>query len=535
MKSQSEAILSRKVTAETIVKLESILGKDNVNTSDLEKILYCHDLAPLPKEAGVMFKNMPDVVVRPESDEQIAKVVALAYKDGIAIVPRGNATWGLGGCMPTNGGIVVDMYSKMNKIIEINTESMYIKVQAGCTWKTALDECMKKGFIIGSYPSSFPAATIGAWTSTDGMGTGSYKYGSAKDNILNMTVILSDGTLIETGYDHIGSYMAGYNLNQFFAGSEGTLGIMSTITMRIYPMGEIRPIAYEFENLKDMHDPIQKLIAHASIKPLHISWGDYLHFANQRKAGVHNLQVKNVLLVTLQGDSKFLDLEEQEVDAIISEFGSKKLDSEIANHEWEERCYEFRARKTGVGEIPAEVIVPSKNWGDFVDECYKGFDVMKMEAGGVIGVIVDRSTALFMPYYFKDDESLLGMAAFSFNFYLGDRAGIYGGRTTGFGVFFAWNMDIIHDGNTADFMRDLKTSLDPRDIMNPGHLVCGTTRFGINMSKQLMSFGSALIQSVKKLLPADTTFSANLKRFRYDVMDDEMKSSRTRVLGDGNE
>ena len=77
---------------------------------------------------------------------------------------------------------------------------------------------------------------------------------------------------------------------------------------------------------------------------------------------------------------------------------------------------------------------------------------MKMEAGGVIGVIVDRSTALFMPYYFKDDESLLGMTAFSFNFYLGDRASLYGGRTTGFGVFFAWNMDVIHDGETADFM-----------------------------------------------------------------------------------
>ncbi|HKM09123.1 MAG TPA: FAD-binding oxidoreductase [Candidatus Methanomethylophilaceae archaeon] len=535
MKAHSEAILSRKVTAETIAKLESIVGKDNVNTSDMEKILYSHDLAPLPKVAGIGFKNIPDVVVRPETDEQISKVVSLAYESGIPIVPRGNATWGLGGCMPTNAGIVVDMASKMNKIIEINTESMYIKVQAGCTWKKALDECMKLGFIIGSYPSSFPAATIGAWTSTDGMGTGSYKYGSSKDNTLNMKVVLSDGTLIETGYDHIGSYMAGYNLNQFFAGSEGTLGIMTTITLRIYPMGEIRPMAFEFENLKEMHEPIQEIINHPSIKPLHIAWSDYLHFANQRIAGVHDMEVKNVMLVTIQGDSSFLDFEEKQIDEIIMKYAIRKLDSEVAAHEWEERCYEFRARKAGVGEIPAEVIVPAKSWGDFVDECYDGFKTMRMQAGGVIGVIVDRSTALFMPYYFKDDETLLGMAAFSFNFYIGDRAMLYGGRTTGFGVFFAWNMDVIHDGETADFMRDLKTALDPRDVMNPGHLVCGKTRFGIEMSKNIMSFASTLIQGVKKLLPEDTIFTQNLKRFRYDDMDHKMTTSRDRVLGEGSE
>lgn len=533
--SKNELNLSRDVTDETIAKLEGIVGKDNVNTSDLEKILYSHDLAPLPKEAGVAFKNIPDVVVRAENDEQVAKVVALAHQSGIAIVPRGNATWGLGGCMPTHGGIVLDLASKMNDIIEINTESMYIKAQAGCTWEKAIDECMKLGFVIGSYPSSFPSATLGAWMATDGMGPGNYKYGTAKDNVLNMKVVLPNGAIIETGYDHIGSYMSGYNLNQFFAGSEGTLGVMTTITLRIYPMGEIRPLAYEFDTLKEIHAPIQKLVSHPSIMPLHISWADHLHFANQRIAGVHDTEVNNMLLIVLQGDSEFLDFEEKAIDALMEEFSAGKLSSDFALHEWDERCYEFRARQAGVGEIPAEVVIPVKHWGEFVDECYSAFDTMNMEAGGVIGVIVDRNTAMFMPYYFKDDETLLGMAAFSFNFYLGDRAMEYGGRTAGFGVFFAWNLDIVRDENTANFMRELKTAVDPRDVMNPGHLVCGTTRFGIDLTEKIMSFGSQLIQGVKKILPADTTFNQNLKRFRYDVLEHEKENSRTRVIGDGSE
>ncbi|MDR1405383.1 MAG: FAD-binding oxidoreductase [Candidatus Methanoplasma sp.] len=527
--------LSRKVTSETISELENILGKSNVTTNGVDLLLYSKDMAPLPKEAGIGFKNIPDVVVRPSSVSQISDVVRIAHRYGIPVVPRGSSSWGLGGCMPTNAGIVLDLSSKMNRIIEINTEELYVKVCAGCTWKELLEACMKKGFIVGSYPSSFPSATLGAWIATNGMGIGSYKYSSAKDNILNTEVILSDGTVLETGDNHMGSYKNGYNPNQVFSGSEGTLCIFGTVTFRIYPMGVIKPTAYCYENLRDMQETIQKIANHPSIRPLHIAFSDELHFANQKKAGVHAPDVKNLLLVTLQGDKAFVDRDSAELDAIASDLGGKRINDAIAEHEWEERCYEFRARKIGVGEIPAEVIVPLSQWGAFTDECYEGFKNMKMEAGGIIGVIVDRNTALFMPYYFKDDESLLGMTAFAFNFYLGDRAARYGGRTTGFGVFFAWNLDNIHDAATVEYMRYMKTRLDPRDVVNPGHLVCGKTRFGINMSKQLMSIGSSLIQTIKKLLPANTTFADNKKRFRYNELEHRKETDRMHKLGDGTQ
>ncbi len=527
--------LSREVTPEIIQALEGIVGKENVSTSDMDRTLYSHDLAPLPKEAGIAFKNVPDVVVRPRSTEDISKIVALAYKTGVAVVPRGNATWGLGGCMPTSAGILLDISAKMNEVIEIDTVGMFVKVGAGCTWKKLLDACMEKGYIIGSYPSSFPSGTIGAWISTNGMGTGSYKYGSAKDNILNMEVVVSDGSILETGYDELGSYMSGYNLNQFFAGAEGTLGIISKVTFRIYPMGIIKPVAYEFEDLTDLAAPIEKIVQHPSVIPLHIAYSDYLHFANQKKAGVDAPDVKNLLLVTFQGDAEYVALDEATVDKIVEECGGKKIADEIAAHEWEERCYEFRSRRVGVGSIPAEVITPVKAFKPFIGECYNAFEEMKMEAGGVIGVVVDRSTVLYMPYYFKDDESLLGMTAFAFNFFLGDKAQKYGGRTTGFGVFFAWNLDCVHDENTVAFMRGLKTDIDPHDIINPGHVVCGMTRFGIDMNKQLMGLGSKLMQDIKKLLPANTTFADNSKRFRYETLEDRKAEDRFHKLGKGSE
>ncbi|MDR2866171.1 MAG: FAD-binding oxidoreductase [Methanomassiliicoccaceae archaeon] len=518
--------LSREVTPEIIQKLVDAIGEKNVSTSEMERILYSHDLAPLPKEAGFAFDNIPDVVVRPVSAEDVAKVVKIAYKTGVAVTPRGASTWGLGGCVPTAGGIVVDFSSAMNKIYEIDEVNMSVKVGAGCTWKKVYDECAKKGLLIGSYPSSFPAATVGGWVSTGGIGPGGYKYGSARDNVLNMEVVLSDGTLISTGYDKIANNMSGYNLNQLFAGAEGTLGLIATVTMRLHPMGVIKPLAYDFDNLRDMGGPINEIVKHPSVKPLHIAWSDHIHFERQRKAGLHAPDVKNLFLVTLQGDAEFIALEEKVIDAIAAKFGGRKVGADIAQHEWDERCYEFRSRKVGTGSIPAEVVVPNKNWAEFVDECYDGFNKMKMDAGGIIGMIADRSTAMFMPYYFMNTEMATGMIGFAYNYNMGVRAAKYGGRSLGLGIFFAANLDEIRDVGSAEFIRDLKAYADPNDIMNPGHLVCGKTRFGITLNEKLMGIASTMLQFAKGLMPADNCFDGGAKRFEFDTIEEHKAETR---------
>jgi len=518
--------MSREVTQEIIMKLEEAIGEKNVSTSDMERLLYSHDLAPLPKEAGLGFNNVPDVIVRPTCAEDVSKIVKIAYKTGIAVTPRGASTWGLGGCTPTAAGIVVDFSSALNEIYEIDEVNMCVKVGAGCTWKKVYDACAKKGLLVGSYPSSFPSATVGGWVSTGGIGPGSYKYGSARDNVLNMEVVLSNGVIIETGYDKLANNMSGYNLNQLFASAEGTLGLIATITLRVYPLGIIKPLAYEFATLKAMAGPIDDIVRHPSVKPLHIAWSDHLHFENQRKAGIHAPDVRNLFLITLQGDPDFVALEEKAIDAIVEKHGGSKVPQEIADHEWEERCYEFRARKAGIGSIPAEVVVPNKSWGDFVDECYAGFKRMKMDAGGIIGMIADRSTAMFMPYYFMDSELPTGMTGFAYNYYMGDRAMKYGGRSLGLGIFFASNLDLIRDTGSAEFMRVLKTFADPNDIINPGHLVCGMTRFGVNMSDKIMGAASTMLQFVKTLMPADAGFDGGLKRFKFDELEEHKRETR---------
>ena len=518
--------LSREVTSEIVKRLEDAIGKENVSTSDMERMLYSHDLAPLPAMAGIAFDNIPDAVVRPTCVEDVSKIARIAFKTGVALTPRGASTWGLGGCTPTAGGIVVDFSSSMNEIYEIDEENMCVKVGAGCTWKKVYDACAKKGLLVGSYPSSFPSATVGGWVSTGGIGPGGFKYGSAGDNVLNLQVVLSDGNVINTGYDKIANNMSGYNLNRLFSGAEGTLGLIATVTLRVHPMGVIKALGYDFNELRDMGGPINDIVKHPSVRPLHIAWSDHLHFEHQRRAGLHAPDVKNLLLITLQGDAEFVALEEKAVDAIVAKYGGKKIDAEVAAHEWDERCYEFRAREIGVGSIPAEIVVLNKHWTEFVDECYAGFKKMKMDGGGIIGMIADRSTAMFMPYYFMDTEMITGMTGFAYNFYMGDRAAKYGGRSLGLGIFFASNLDVIRDVGSAEFMRDLKTYADPNDVINPGHLVCGKTRFGLSLNNQLMSIASKMLQMIKGLMPADSGFDSGEKRFRFDKIEEHKGETR---------
>ncbi len=526
MKMKGGENLSRTVTPDVISSLEAAIGKENVNTSEMERLLYSHDLAPLPKEAGLAFKNIPDVVVRPKSVKDISKVVMIAHKYGVAITPRGASTWGLGGSMPVFGGILIDLSSGMNEIIEINERDMYVKVGSGCTWKNVYDACAKKGLLLGCYPSSFPSATIGGWVSTGGIGIGGYKYGAARDTIRNMEVVLADGTIISTGYDALSDNMAGYNLNQLFTGAEGTLGVIGTVTMRLFPMGVIKPLAYEFNKLSQMGGPINEIVKHPSVKPMHIAWSDEVHFANQRKAGLHTPDVKNLFLVTLQGDDEFIALEEKVIDEIVEAAGGKKISYEIASHEWDERCYEFRARQVGVGAIPAEVVVPVADWADFAEECYKGFKDLKMDSGGVIGMIADRSTAMFMPYYFMNNETIVGMTGFAYNTYMGDVAEKYGGRALGMGVFFAANLPKVRDAGAFELMKDLKTCMDSRDVMNPGHLVHGKTRFGIALGKNMMTLSFKMLETVKKIAPKDKTFEKNIERFKFDEMEHNKEKTR---------
>ncbi|QLH74153.1 MAG: FAD-binding oxidoreductase [Methanomassiliicoccales archaeon] len=497
-----------------VSRLRDAIGHENVKTSKMERLLYSHDLAPLPKETQIAFKNVPDVVVRPRNTDDVVKIVKIAYEEGVPITPRGSSTWGLGGSMPVFGGILVDFTGLMNNILDINPVDLTVTVQPGATWKQVYEACLEKGLLLGSYPSSFPSATIGGWISTGGIGMGSMKYGGAADNIRNMEVVMPDGTLINTGFDLVADNMSGYNLQRLICSSEGTLGLICKVTLKLVPAPEVmKALSYAFDSLEAAGAPLMEILR-KRVDPLHIGFSDGKHFEMLRKIGRHAPEVGAMVNIELEGAKEVVAYEEKVIDEIMAKHGAKRMSDEVAEHEWEERCYEFRVREIGLGSIPGEVIVPLKHFAEFTKRTNKLLDQLNM-TGAIIGTVADRNTVMFMPYYLADFDNLVNLTSFGFNSKLSDISYEYGGRPLGFGSFFASNLDKIR-GPGAKYIRMIKNTIDPTDIMNPGKMVGTSIRGNIKIPPMLFELGMGAMAVVKQAIPKSKDVEERMEMYEQE-------------------
>lgn len=491
-----------KITENIYNKIIHVTGKDRVRIDPFERRMYSHDLASLPKLIELGFKIMPDLVVKPKSSGEISEIVKIAAQEGIPIVPRGGASWGLGGAMPVEGGIVLDL-TRMNRIMKIDEDNFTVTVETGITWKMLYETLIRRGFLIGSYPSSAYAATVGGWINTGGLGVGSYKYGSALDQIRGLEVVLPTGRILNTGYTKTVNY-GGYDLNRLFFGSEGTIGIITRANLKIYPAPEeLRPLSYGFSDFKTLSNAI-RAITKSDIVPLHISFLGKNHFNFLEEIGLaeHPIKMRGILNMALEGNTKILDIQEKSLDNIVGKYGGGKQSKEFADHEWNERFYELRTKRAGPSAVLGEVLVPISNMSSMVTAIYKLIKKMKLRAA-ITGMVGDRNSVIFMPYYLSDERKMIrNMVSLSFVKKLGDLAFEHEGRPAGLGLFFSGNIKKMY-GDGSGVMREIKTTMDPYDVMNPGKTTEGLTRFGIPIPSFVMNMGMNVMAWLKHLMPKD--------------------------------
>ncbi len=241
-----------------------------------------------------------------------------------------------------------------------------------------------------------------------------------------------------------------------------------------------------------------------------------------RKAG-HKAapDVGNLLLVTLEGDKVVVEHEEKVIDEIIAKHGGKKVSDEIAQHEWDERSYEFRCRELGLGAVPGEVVVPLPAFKDMVNDLYDLKKSMKMEAA-IIGIMADRNTVMFMPYFVYDAESMTKSAvSLAFDAKAGDLTYKYGGRPlAGFGLFQAPNLKKVRP-DAIGHMKAIKDAIDPKEVMNPGKMFGMKTRFGLPIPISLYDFGMTAMSTVKKIMPKDQMVDKKAKQLEQEELEKE--------------
>lgn len=224
-----------------IDELIQIVGRERA--SDDKTVLY-----PYSRDVSLDVRGKADYVVRPVSTEEVVKIVSLAAKHKIPIVPRGTGTGLEGGCVPARGGIVLDMHN-MNKIIEIDAESLYVVVEPGVIHSELNAKLAEYGFFFSPDPSSTDFCTIGGMIGANASGMTCLKYGDTRQSVLGLEVVLPDGTVINTGSKVVKSD-CGYNLKGLFVGAEGTLGVVTKAILKIIPRPKVRAtVAAYFDDI----------------------------------------------------------------------------------------------------------------------------------------------------------------------------------------------------------------------------------------------------------------------------------------------
>lgn len=233
--------------------LKTIVGKENFFDSNEDKLVYSYDGTPV-------YRQLPEAILFPQSDEQISQILKLANQERFNIVPRGAGTGLSGGAIPTENSVVVAM-TKWNKILEVDTQNLTAWVEPGVVTGTLQKEVEKIGLFYPPDPGSLNVCTIGGNVANNAGGLRGLKYGVTKNYVLGVEMILPNGELLRTGGKNMKD-VAGYNLRDFIVGSEGTLGITTKVLLKLIPKPtQTITMLIFFDKLIDAGKTVSEIIA----------------------------------------------------------------------------------------------------------------------------------------------------------------------------------------------------------------------------------------------------------------------------------
>jgi alkyldihydroxyacetonephosphate synthase len=319
--------------------LVSALGRDAVSTAPERLDAYVADTywpALHAAAAGTPIAR-PDVVVRPRSEEEVAEVVRLADAHRVPVVPWGGGSGTQGGCLPVHGGIVIDLTS-LDRILEIDEQSLTVTAQAGVNGRRLENELNARGLMLPHYPASVDWATVGGYIAARGSGVLSTRYGKIEDLVLSLQVATPAGGLMDTV--PVPRHAVGPELAQLFVGSEGTLGVITRATLQLVPLPGVRRFAaVSFPTVDAGIRAVRRALQRGyrpSVVRMYDDVATRLAFAPVVSEDLQGIYT----VFAFEGDPDAAMLEERHTIALAQVEGAEVLDSAIAERWWERR-YDF--------------------------------------------------------------------------------------------------------------------------------------------------------------------------------------------------
>lgn len=305
------------MNAEIIRELKETLGQDRVLDSPVDRTTYAYD--------ATWGEAMPDVVVLPLSTEEVSATLKIANRERVPVVPRGAASGLSGGAVPVAGGMCLSL-TRMNQILEINPDELVAVVQPGVVNMDLQNAVEEYGLFFPPDPASWYMATLGGNVAENAGGPRCLKYGVTKDYVLGLEVVLADGRIMRTGGRTIKN-VAGYDLTSLFIGSEGTLCVVTEITVKLLPKPAARAtVMGVFDKIEQACEAVNRVIT-SGVLPLttEIMDGDCIEAVqSQRDYGLPS-GVDAILLIDVEGWPEALARESQLVADVCRAAGAREV------------------------------------------------------------------------------------------------------------------------------------------------------------------------------------------------------------------
>jgi len=451
--------------AALLADLQQILG-ERVTTSRGVREHHGKDESYYPYAA-------PDAVVFPHSTEEVRDIVDVCRRYHTPMIPYGVGTSLEGHILANSGGVCIDM-SQMNKILAVHAEDLDAVVQAGVTRKQLNEEIRHAGLMFPVDPGA--DATIGGMAATRASGTNAVRYGTMRENVLSLTVVTADGRIIKTSRRPRKS-AAGYDLTRLFVGSEGTLGIITEVTVRLYAVPDAMSAAVcSFRDMKGAVDTVIQTLQHG----IPIARSEALCGLTMKAINAYNktsYKEQPTLWIEFHGTEAGVAEQAQLVQAIATENGGEGFEwatkPEDRNRLWSARHQAYFAGlqlRPGARAVSTDVCVPISRLTECIVETTRDIEraSMPIPLFGHVGDGNFHCMVLIRP----DSDADLGEAK-AFNERLVDRALSMEGTCTGEHGIGAGKIKSLkkEHGDAVDLMVAIKRTFDPDNLMNPGKVV----------------------------------------------------------------
>ncbi|GHU60449.1 MAG: FAD-binding protein [Hydrotalea flava] len=460
------------MTPEMIETLIQIVGNENyiVNEADLFK--YGHDETET-------IQQTPEIVVKPKNTAEVAAIMTLCHQNCIPVTPRGAGTGLSGGAIPHKGGVVLSL-EKFNKIISIDEQNLQVTTEPGVITEVLQNAVKEKGLFYPPDPSSKGSCFIGGNIAENSGGPKAVKYGVVKDYVLNLEVVLPDGTIIETGANVLKN-STGYNLTQLMVGSEGTLGIVTKIVLKLIPLPKYDVLMLAaFNNLQKAGEAVSAIFRAGFVPSgLELVEIDALKIVSTMMNS-HAIPVNDAiaahLLIELDGNHKDILMQEMEAIALLLEnFEVGDLffaeDEAQKNELWKLRRRVAEAVKLDGYTIEEDSVVPRA----FLPDLILGVKQLAQQYGfkavcyghagdGNLHIRIkdpNTTTSFNQPHIQKALADL---------FILVKKLGGTISGEHGIGLIQKKYMPLVMQEANLQIMRSIKKVFDPNNILNPGKI-----------------------------------------------------------------